>query len=140
MGWGEGANNIKHQNLLQKILYTGDGAGEGRYSDVGLLCSLQLLLPPCPSSASWLRSSTGSGRPCFLPSTSSAPVTKWSSFISASTSRSGVTRPWQTVSCHQLGSCRSGDNLIPGRADHVTCTVSCCLSALPFAPHFGWCR
>lgn len=90
MGRGEGANKITHQNMLQKILHTqtGDVAGEGRYSDIGLFCSRQLLLPPCPSSASWLRSSTGSGRPWFLPSTSSAPMTKWSSpFISASTSR-----------------------------------------------------
>lgn len=57
------------------------GAGGVGRALTGL--SLQCLRAPCPSSTSWLRSSSGSARLCLLLSAGFPSSTEWSSLLAS---------------------------------------------------------
>ena len=112
------------------------GAGGVGRALTGL--SLQRLPAPCPSSTSWLRSSSGSARPCLLLSASFPSSTEWSSLLASTPCAPSLP---EKQSHSSLAACflqpmgpASTASLIPGEADLAGAPCQAASSTLPLRP------
>lgn len=114
---------------------SGGAGGVGR-ALTGL--SLQHLPAPCPSSTSWLRSSSGSARPCLLLSASFPSSTEWSSLLASTPCAPSLP---EEQSHSSLAACflqpmgpASAASLIPGEADLAGALCQAASASSPLRP------
>ena len=112
------------------------GAGGVGRALTGL--SLQRLPAHGPSSTSWLRSSSGSARPCLLLSASFPSSTEWSSLLASTPCAPSLP---EKQSHSSLAACflqpmgpASTASLIPGEADLAGAPCQAASSTLPLRP------